>query len=251
MEKELVLTRESSKEDIKKYFSAILELSKKIDKFPVDLDGTWMLVYDRKSDAVEALKRDFIQDIDYQVLRQNPQNSNGGRPVDKYMLSVACLEFFIARKVRQVFEVYREVFHNTVSIVLESKYTLPDTYLDALKALVVSEEEKQLLLISNEEMKPKAEFFDAVADSKDAIDMGCLSKVLGVKGMGRNNLFEFLRENKVLMNNNTPFQRYQDMGLFRVVEQHFMKNGEPCVNIKTLVYQKGVNYIRKLLKERE
>ena len=31
------------------------------------------------------------------------------------MLSVPCLEFFIARKVRSVFEVYRQVFHKVAS----------------------------------------------------------------------------------------------------------------------------------------
>lgn len=31
--------------------------------------------------------------------------------MEKYYLSVSCLEFFIARKVRPVFEVYRQVFH--------------------------------------------------------------------------------------------------------------------------------------------
>lgn len=34
-----------------------------------------------------------------------------GRPQNTYMLSVPCLEFFIARRVRPVFEVYRQVFH--------------------------------------------------------------------------------------------------------------------------------------------
>lgn len=31
------------------------------------------------------------------------------------MLSIPCLEFFIARKVRPVFEVYRQVFHKVAS----------------------------------------------------------------------------------------------------------------------------------------
>ena len=35
----------------------------------------------------------------------------GGRPVENYFLTLSCLEFFIARKVRSVFEVYRKVFH--------------------------------------------------------------------------------------------------------------------------------------------
>ena len=36
------------------------------------------------------------------------------------MLSVPCLEFFIARKVRPVFEVYRKVFHNVAKSDLTS-----------------------------------------------------------------------------------------------------------------------------------
>ena len=52
---------------------------------------------------------------------------------------------------------------------------------------IISQKDRQI-----EQMKPKAEFFDAVADSKTAISMNEVSKVLGIKGYGRNNLFEFL-----------------------------------------------------------
>lgn len=58
------------------------------------------------------------------------------------------------------------------------EYHVPQTYLDALKALVASEEEKERLALENEQMKPKAEFYDAVTDSKDAIPMGEVAKVL-------------------------------------------------------------------------
>lgn len=100
-----------------------------------------------------------------------------------------------------------------------------------------------------EEMKPKAEFFDTVADSKTAISMNEVAKVLNIKGYGRNNLFEFLRENKVLDRWNVPYQRYVDNGWFRVIEQHYQKNGEPIVTTKTLVYQKGVDGIRKMIEK--
>lgn len=55
------------------------------------------------------------------------------------------------------------------------------------------------------------------------------------------------------MHNNQPYQKYIDCGYFRVVEQKYTKpNSETAINIKTLVYQKGVNYIKKLLdKEHE
>lgn len=58
------------------------------------------------------------------------------------------------------------------------EYHVPQTYLDALKALVASEEEKERLALENEQMKPKAELYDAVTDSKDAIPMGEVAKVL-------------------------------------------------------------------------
>lgn len=109
---------------------------------------------------------------------------------------------------------------------------------------IISQKDRQI-----EEMKPKAEFFDAVADSKTAISMNEVAKVLNIKGYGRNNLFEFLRNSKVLDRWNVPYQRYVDNGWFRVIEQHYQKNGEPIVTTKTLVYQKGVDGIRKMIEK--
>lgn len=112
------LTKQSSDSEIKRYFTAVLKLAKSSEQFPVNLEEVWPLVYGKKSDAVQALQRDFIEDVDYQVLRQNPQNPNGGRPINEYKLSVSCLEYFIVKKVRPVFEVYRKVFHKTTSLQL-------------------------------------------------------------------------------------------------------------------------------------
>lgn len=100
------------------------------------------------------------------------------------------------------------------------------------------------------EMKPKADFFDAVADSKTAISMNEVAKVIDVRGYGRNNLFEFLRNAGILDRFNRPYQRYVDCGWFRVIEQHYTKNGEEMISTKTLVYQKGVDAIRKKLLEK-
>lgn len=105
---------------------------------------------------------------------------------------------------------------------------------------IISQKDKQI-----EQMKPKAEFFDAVADSRTAISMNEVSKVLGIKGYGRNNLFEFLRNNGILDRWNVPYQRYIDCGWFRVIEQKYTRQGEPCVTTKTLVCQNGVDAIRK------
>ena len=133
------------------------------------------------------------------------------------------------------------------SIRKNGSYQLPQTYAEALRQLADKAEEVERLAIENQELKPKAEFFDAVTDSKDAFDMKNVANVLDM-GIGRNNLFKFLRDQKILMADNRPYQDYIDRGYFRVVEQKYDKGyGETGINVKTLVFQKGVDFIRKRL----
>ena len=125
---------------------------------------------------------------------------------------------------------------------------VPKTYIEALEALIVSEKEKERLALENKEMQPKAEFYDTVTDSTDAIDMGLVAKTLNM-GIGRNKLFKFLRDNNVLMRNNVPYQEYCDRGYFRVIESSYTKpDGSSHVNFKTVVFQSGLDFIRKLIK---
>ena len=126
---------------------------------------------------------------------------------------------------------------------LEKAWNTPEQVM--ARALKVADQTIASLTLTVAEMKPKADFFDAVADSKSAIPMNEVAKVLGVHGYGRNNLFEFLRNDGILDRNNIPYQRYVDCGWFRVIEQAYTKNGEKHINFKTLVYQKGVDAIRK------
>lgn len=117
----LQLTKQSTDQEIKAYFEEVLRLARDSEEFPVNLDEVWPLVFGRKQEAVRALKNDklFVEYIDFQPLRKDAQRSDNGQfnGCDKvtYMLSVPCLEFFIARKVRPVFEVYRQVFHKVAS----------------------------------------------------------------------------------------------------------------------------------------
>lgn len=111
----LILTKTSSETEIRNYFKAVLKLSKSNEEFPVNLEDVWPLVYPRKDHAVRELTDNFIENIDYQVFLKNGENlQQGGRPAHEYTLSVSCMEFFIARKVRAVFNVYRQVFHRAV-----------------------------------------------------------------------------------------------------------------------------------------
>ena len=128
------------------------------------------------------------------------------------------------------------------------QFQIPQTYSEALMLAAKQAEqiEQQTALI--EAQKPKVEFYEAVTGSNDTIDIASVAKVLNIKGFGRNNLFEFLRDKNILMQNNQPFQTFVDRGYFRVIESKYNKpDGSSHINLKTVVYQKGLDYIRKLL----
>lgn len=115
------LTKSSSSEEIKAYFNAILKLAKASEKYPVNLDEVWSLIYERKDSAVKALVRDFIENEDYKLLHRKVEQVSGAKYVDDYYLTVPCLEYFIVKKVRSVFEVYRKVFHKVPEMVKQIK----------------------------------------------------------------------------------------------------------------------------------
>ena len=125
--------------------------------------------------------------------------------------------------------------------------SIPRTLPEALRLYAMEIEKREIVETQLAIAAPKVAFFDVVADSKDAIEMGRVAKVLDC-GIGRNRLFQFLRDEKVLMHNNVPYQTFVDRRYFRVVEQTYNKSdGSVHVSTKTLVYQKGLQFILKSL----
>ena len=129
-------------------------------------------------------------------------------------------------------------------------YTVPKTFSEALIAYAKEVEAREKLELENSIMKPKADFYDDVTGSSDVIDIGSVAKVLNM-GIGRNKLFQFLRDKGVLTHKNAPYQKYIDAGYFRQVESEWEHDGTTHITLKTVVFQKGVDYIRKILKEAE
>lgn len=133
-------------------------------------------------------------------------------------------------------------------IELERRWNQPE-YVMA-RALQLAKKQIDSLSATNASMAPKAEFYDAVIESTDTIEMATVAKILNV-GIGRNRLFEILREQKVLRYDNTPLQRFVDLAWFKCVESKYTKpDGGTFINVKTVVYQKGIDGILKLLKEK-
>lgn len=122
---------------------------------------------------------------------------------------------------------------------------LPSNYKEALLALVAAEEEKEALASQVAEQAPKVQAFETFLDTHRDISMGEAAKVLAIEGLGRNNLFKKLRELKILMKNNLPYQRYVDAGYFVVVETIIPQ--QYFTSPQTMVTPKGLEFVRKLL----
>lgn len=100
-------------EEVKSYFTSLynLVLEKGEDEFCVDLDDVFHYAYKAKKEAVRALTKSdvFINGYDYIVVRKAAQGQFDSKT--KILMTMRCFEFFIVKKNRTLFEVYRSIFH--------------------------------------------------------------------------------------------------------------------------------------------
>lgn len=86
------------------------------------------------------------------------------------------------------------------------QFNLPTTYKEALLALVAAEEEKELLIADNnkkqellEAQAPKIDLYNDFINSDSIYSVNEIAKCLAIKDLGRNNLYKWLRWNKILI----------------------------------------------------
>jgi len=171
-----------------------------------------------------------------------------GRPSQEYALTIEMAKKLSMRTDTIVGEKWRDYFISLEKKNNENALNLPKTRVEMLRQLADAEEENLLLLAENDDMKPKADFFDEVASSEDLLSMEAVAKILDKPGVGRNNLFKILKEKRILRGNNMPFQKY--ISWFKVVETKFYTpGGDVKVGTKTMVKQKGLDGIRKKLEK--
>ncbi len=123
----------------------------------------------------------------------------------------------------------------------------------AHKTLV--ELETRPLIETIEEQKPLVDFASRVGDAGDAITIGAFAKALreekGIK-IGRNILFQRLREFKVLDKKNLPYQKFLDKGWFKVIEKTMKVDNDEDFRlyVQTLITGKGQVKVYDLLKNK-
>ena len=128
---------------------------------------------------------------------------------------------------------------------IQNQENLSETEILANAVLVaqkVIEEKNQKIL----QMTPKADFYDTLMDTKNAIPMGEAAKRLDMN-IGRNNLFAILRKHGVLDAHNIPYQSMIDRRYFRVLTKTCSTYYDTRSYSVTMVLPAGLEYIRNIL----
>jgi anti-repressor protein len=184
----------------------------------------------------------FVEGTDY-VLANTGGNHQGGRPAIEYHISLDMGKELAMVERNGKGKEARQYF---IECEKRSKQSaVPQTFAEALR--LAADQAEQIAL-----MAPKADFFDTVTGSTTAVSMSIVAKTLNM-GIGRNRIFEILRSKGILDKNNIPYQRYcGEKGYFRVIESPFeKKDGTVSISFTTVVYQKGLDFIRKQLNKKE
>lgn len=214
----------------------------------------YMEVSTRFNDWIKSRieKYDFIAGVDYTSITGKKVTAQGNESsyIDYYITLDMAKELSMVENNEKGKEA-RKYF-----IAIEKKakelIALPKTFAEALRLAADQQEKIEAQKNTILELTPKAEFYDTVADSKDAMQMRDVAAILNMPKWGRNKIFELLRARKVLDDRNVPYRKYQDALYFRVIETTTTDQyGCTHINLLTLVFQSGIDFIRKIINDYE
>lgn len=187
----------------------------------------------------------FLENVDYQTF---VVMTNGNETVD-FSCTLDMAKHLILQMPTENAHKYRQYL---IDFENKGKFTLPRTYKEALIELVAQVEKNEVLELENkkqkeviEEQKPKAEYFDALVDSKLLTNFRDSAKGLGIK---QNEFMNFLEEKKFIYRDKKckpkPYANHVDNGLFELKD--FESNG--YADVRVLITVKGKETFRLLLR---
>lgn len=212
----------------------------------------------------------FEENQDFILLPQSvKQNGSGGHNRKDYALTVDTAKKVAMAEQTERGNEAREYFLEMERKAQAVQNALPDfsdpveaarAWANEMEAKQRAEKEAMALEHKNlhleakaAEMAPKVDFHDAVTQSDSEISFNSAAKILAMKevfgrkrNVGEKILFDYCRYHKILTQTNKPYQKHVNAGHFRVVEMAFRDGKDrPRVGQKTVVLQRGLDYLRK------
>jgi anti-repressor protein len=179
----------------------------------------------------------YTQGVDYIEVQVN-------RNFNNVLLKDYAITIEMAKNVALMSDTAKGQEYRTLLIQLESKVkaNIPTTFAEALRLAADLEEKKVLLEQKIEQDAPKVQFAEDVEQSEDAVLIGTLAKVFGIKPRS---MFELLRQEGYLDKKNIPYQRYIIQGLFTVKETPYKTNEGIKINMTPMITGKGQLYFHR------
>ena len=225
-----------------------LELVKQINVFRLQEDSKSELRHDT---LLSIIRDEFEEEISLQKILESNYKTERGKQYPMFILTTPEAKQVLVREskfVRKAIIKHLESLEEKI----KPQQQLPQNYIGALEALLVSEKEKIHLQKQIAVQSAKIEFIDRVLDTEEKIDIGQCAKILELP-FGRNTLFKQLREQGIFFKSkNEPKQFYVEKGYFQLKEKWINKSEtESFMVLKILVTQRGLGFLSTLFKSEQ
>lgn len=154
----------------------------------------------------------------------------------------------IRKQLRREYFAMREIINSNEQLKAQLLLKLYNGGIDAVNAAnelakIESAEVAKPLNDKIEKMTPAVETLNTLINKESCWSVEVFAKVLNIPGMGRNNMFRWMREKSILKYNNIPYQNYAKY--FEVKPINIPRAG--MTRLTTLINYDGIIYLHKRL----
>lgn len=190
-------------------------------------------------------KYDFVENQDYISFDNVIKRETGATTRTEYMLSIDMAKELSMVENNEKGKLARRYFIECEKIAVEKEQAkAPTTYLEALKALVASEERKQALELENKVMKPKADYFDDLVERNMLTGLRDTAKELGWKQNAFIN--QLIKDGYLYRNNNKSLRPVAEYANDLFVLKDSKSDRTKWVGVQTMITPKGKETFRLL-----
>ena len=154
----------------------------------------------------------------------------------------------IRKQLRREYFAMREIINSNEQLKAQLLLKLYNGGIDAVNAAnelakIEAQEIAKPLNDKIEKMTPAVETLNTLINKDACWSVETFSKVLNISGMGRNNMFKWMRDKEILKYNNIPYQKYAKY--FEVTPVYISRTGQTKLMAK--INHKGIIYLHKRL----